>query len=416
MLIVSVPNKKFRETIYLPASKSESNRLLIIEALAKHQQGDNISVNAAIRNLSAARDTQTMLKLLKSKENTLDVLDAGTTMRFLTAFCSITQRKAILTGTLRMQERPIKILVDALTDLGANIKYLQKTGFPPIEILNFKQKSSQISIEGNVSSQYISALLMIAPLLKNGLTMTLVPPITSQPYIQMTLELMKYFGIEYEWQGNVITVKEGEYLMKDYVVEADWSAASYWYSIVALAETGTEIFLPFLKKNSLQGDSSIAQIMEFFGVETSYQQNGIIIRKVGDLKGNIFRYDFTHCPDLAQTMVALCVAMKVTLQATGLESLRIKETDRTAALSNEVAKLGFTFRNKDKGQWILEAQNDVQQHQTAVIQTYQDHRMAMAFAPLALRLPICIDDEQVVEKSYPNFWEELQKIAVIVRK
>lgn len=414
MLIVSIPNKKLQETINLPASKSESNRVLVIEALAKYQNTSSSKYH--IENISAARDTQTMLKLLESQEKTLDVLDAGTTMRFLTAFCAITQRKAILTGTPRMQERPIKILINALTDLGANIKYLQKTGFPPIEIIDFKQKTNQIAIEGSVSSQYISALLMIAPLLKNGLELHLKNKISSKPYILMTLELMKYFGIIYEWNDNIIFVKEGKYQIKNYAIEADWSAASYWYSIVALAETGTAIFLPFLKEKSLQGDSVIAQIMQFFGIETTYQEQGVKIRKINEPKEKYFTYDFAHCPDLAQTIVALCVAKNITLQATGLESLRIKETDRILALAKEVAKLGFVFSSTDEKNWFLKQENPLQEHQTAIIATYEDHRMAMAFAPLAMRLPIGIENEDVVEKSYPNFWEELKKIATIVKK
>jgi 3-phosphoshikimate 1-carboxyvinyltransferase len=416
MYIISVPNKKFSETIYLPASKSESNRILIIEALAKHQSGSSFSANYQIKNLSEARDTQTMLKLLKSREQTLDVLDAGTTIRFLTAFCSITKRKAILTGTPRMQERPIKILVDALTNLGANIQYLQNVGFPPIEIVDFKQKTNQISVEGNVSSQYISALLMIAPLLRNGLQLHLQNQITSKPYIQMTLELMQTFGIRYEWQENSILVEEGIYQMKNYVIEADWSAASYWYSIVALAEKETEVFLPYLRKNSLQGDSVIAEIMPFFGVETIYLENGVRIRKVSEPEESSFPYDFSDCPDLAQTIVALCVGKNMSLQATGLESLRIKETDRTAALANEVAKLGFSFTNIDDKNWLLKPENPIEAYQTALIDTYEDHRMAMAFAPLAMCQAIGIEGEQVVAKSYPNFWEELNKVALIVQR
>ena len=415
MLIVSIFNKKFQETINLPASKSESNRVLILEALAKYQASDT-QTDYEIKNISAARDTQTMLKLLQSQEYILDVLDAGTTMRFLTAFCSITQRKAMLTGTARMQERPIKILVDALQNLGANIKYLQKEGFPPIEIIDFEQKTNQISIEGNVSSQYISALLMIAPLLSNGLELHLQNHITSKPYIQMTLDLMQSFGVNYEWQEDTIFVKSGKYEMKNYAIEADWSAASYWYSLVAMADVGSEFFLPYLRKNSLQGDSIIAEIMQFFGVETVYQENGISIRKIGEPKENTFTYDFSDCPDLAQTIVALCVGKNIGLQAKGLESLRIKETDRIAALASEVAKFGFSFTSIDDKSWTLNSVKPLEEHQTTIIETYEDHRMAMAFAPLALCLPIGIANENVVEKSYPNFWGELKKIAKLLKK
>lgn len=322
----------------------------------------------------------------------------------------------VLLGSPRMHERPIKILVDALNELGADINYLEKTGFPPIEIFGFEQKNNQIGIEGNVSSQYISALLMIAPLLKGGLELTLKNKISSKPYILMTLELMKYFGIDYEWKENIIYVREGKYNMKNYAVEADWSAASYWYSLVALADVGTEIFMPHLKKNSLQGDSIIAEIMNFFGIESHFESEGLRIVKVAEAKDDVFLYDFTHCPDLAQTIVALCVGKNIRLQATGLESLSIKETDRTKALASEVAKLGFTFYRKDEKTWILEPKNTLLTHQTSIIETYEDHRMAMAFAPLAIRSPICIQNEQVVEKSYPNFWEEFRKLATIVER
>lgn len=416
MLVISVTDKKFQKTINLPASKSESNRVLIIEALAKFQQGSTMLGKYQIENISAARDTQTMLKLLESQENTLDVLDAGTTMRFLTAFCAITRRKVVLTGTPRMQERPIKILVDALSHLGANIRYLQKIGFPPVEIIDFEQKTNKVSIEGNVSSQYISALLMIAPLLEKGLELHLKNQITSKPYIQMTLELMELFGVHYEWQENTIFVSAGKYKLKNYTIEADWSAASYWYSIVALAEVGTTLFLPYLKKNSLQGDSIIAKIMQFFGVATVYQEKGIEIKKISEPQTNIFAYDFSDCPDLAQTIVALCVGKGICLHATGLESLRIKETDRIAALAKEVAKLGFIFTDINEKKWVLQPVSPLAKHQTAIIETYEDHRMAMAFAPLTMCLPVGIENEQVVEKSYPNFWEELQKIATIVKR
>ena len=413
MLILSIPKKPFKETIHLPASKSESNRVLIMEALAKYQDSPN---NYKIENLSAARDTKILKEVLKSPERKINVFDAGTTMRFLTAFFCITKKNVVLSGTPRMHERPIKILVDALTELGADINHFEKTGFPPIEIFGFEQKNNRISIEGNVSSQYISALLMIAPLLKGGLELTLKNKTSSKPYILMTLELMKYFGIDYEWKENIIYVREGKYAMKNYTVEADWSAASYWYSLVALADLGTEIFMPYLKENSLQGDSIISQIMNFFGVESYFEAEGLRIVKANEAQNNTLVYDFTDCPDLAQTIVALCVGKNIRLQATGLESLKIKETDRTAALANEVAKLGFEFGSTDDKNWLLEPKSPIKEHQTIVIKTYEDHRMAMAFAPLAICLPICMENEQVVEKSYPNFWEELGKLATIVKR
>lgn len=409
MFLLQLPTN-IRASIQLPASKSESNRVLVIEALARWQHLQKKLPNYSIQNLSEARDTKILQNLLKSSDVRLNVQDAGTTMRFLTAFCAVTNRKAILEGTERMHQRPIGILVEALQELGAEINYLGEKGFPPLQIQAFQQKKNSISIRSDVSSQFVSALLMIAPVMKNGLQITLQNKVSSLPYIQMTLSLMKNFGVESKWIENTITILPQLYQMKDFEVEADWSAASYWYSVAAMAKKA-DIFLPYLKKNSLQGDSKIAQLMEFFGIKTFYEKDGVRICKVGEPEANFFEYDFSNQPDLAQTLVALCVGKNITLIAKGVESLKIKETDRLQALQNEVRKFGFDFYEIAENTWQLVKITDRMPTSPVWVDTYQDHRMAMAFAPLTYLYPLQIENPQVVEKSYPNFWQEWENIA-----
>lgn len=411
-MLLRKPLKKVRVTIDLPSSKSESNRLLVIEALARWQSGQKglRLPNYRIGNISQARDTRILQNLLQSSDYHLDVQDAGTTMRFLTAFCAVTQRKAVLQGTARMHQRPIGILVEALRELGAEIAYLAQEGFPPIAIYGFEQKKRKIAIQANVSSQFISALLMVAPVFEKGLELTLSTRVSSLPYVSMTLFLMKYFGIESIWQTDTIVIEPQLYQLKDFNVEADWSAASYWYSVAALSQEA-EIFLPYLRKDSLQGDCQVASMMEFFGVKTFYTKNGVLIRKVSEPLGNCWEYDFSNQPDLAQTFVALCVGKRVTLVATGLESLKIKETNRLQALQNEVEKFGWSFHEIAPQVWKLEPQKGFRHSTPILINTYQDHRMAMAFAPLSYVTDLLIEEPTVVEKSYPNFWQEWQKIT-----
>jgi len=384
--------------IALPSSKSESNRALIINALSGNQ--------LQLSNLSQARDTQTMIRLLNSPDLVLDVLDAGTTMRFLTAFCVATQRKSILTGTERMCERPIGILVDALRSLGANISYQKKDGFPPIQIEGFEPTTKYLAIRGDISSQYISALLMIAPLLPEGLDLELSGQVASKPYIQMTLDLMTNFGISYEWHENFIRINAQKYQAASYAVESDWSGASYWYSMVALSEKAN-IKLLGLKEKSLQGDKKIVDIMQFFGVDTVFETDGIrLVKQPARVPDYL---DFTQCPDLAQTIAVLAAAKSIPLKMTGLQSLRIKETDRISALVNELAKCQvYTEVIGDSELWILPSHIQVPKK---IISTYDDHRMAMAFAPLALLFKIGIENPKVVAKSYPSFWEDLQKVG-----
>ncbi len=431
--------------INLPASKSESNRVLILQALFSFfQENDkNIAFKPILSNISAANDTVVMQNLLEkitenaSLENpvhlTLDAQDAGTTFRFLTAFCVATRTYATLTGTPRMQERPIGILVDALKELGADIEYLQKDGFPPIQIKYFEQKRDIITLSADVSSQFISALLMIAPTLPKGLTINLLGKISSKPYIMMTLAQMQHFGIQSTYNANEqsISILPQKYKIQDFSVENDWSAASYWYLVASLCPNKTFI-INGLKEKSLQGDSKIVEIMQLFGVKTTFLENGIEIKTtpspsfegeeqtpllpkegLGVVSNPIF-IDFSDCPDLAQTIVALCAIKRISLKMSGLESLIIKETNRIEALNNEINKIGCKLCKEDDYWYVKPIIDFKGDFSNIIFNTYDDHRMAMAFAPLALVLDnICIENPSVVRKSYPNFWEELEKVIFI---
>ena len=384
----------------LPASKSISNRALIINALAGSR--------SELHNLSDANDTQLMLRLVSSGDPVIDVEDAGTTMRFLTAYFTVTNQQKTLTGTPRMKERPIGILVNALRELGASIEYLGVDGYPPHEILGFAgQKTSTIRIRGDVSSQYVSALMMIAPVLPKGLTLELIGKVGSRPYIEMTAALMRHFGATCELGENTISIPHQKYTPAEFTVESDWSAASYWFSLVSLAEEAS-ISLPRLSLKSLQGDSKIAEIMVKLGV-TAELNNGLLELKKSSSAEQI-SWDFTHCPDLAQTVAVVCAAKGITGHFTGLESLRIKETDRIAALQNELRKIGADLLENDKEHWTL--QPSPRLPSSASFSTYEDHRMAMAFAPLATLMNVGIEDQTVVRKSYPNYWNDLKSVGI----
>jgi len=383
--------------IPLEASKSESNRALIINALSGNR--------SVLYNLSKARDTQTMQHLLASKEETLDVLDAGTTMRFLTAYSLLGDKTVILTGTERMQKRPIKILVNALRKIGGKIKYKNEEGYPPIRVKPLeKQKNHEIKIKGDVSSQYISALLMVAPKLPEGLNLHLQGKIGSRPYIQMTLDMMKLFGINTTWTNNTIEIPPQEYLTYPYIVESDWSGASYWYSFVALAEKA-QVRLLGLRQKSLQGDIAIVHIMNRLGVMSTFEEDGVVLKKIPHQKE--FEYDFSDCPDLAQTVAVVCGIKGIKCRMTGLESLRIKETDRIKALKKELKKFKIKLKEIDDGIWQISSEFEPTE-ETIEIETYEDHRMAMAFAPICTHQTISIKDPQVVNKSYPSFWEHVE--------
>ncbi len=384
--------------IKLVASKSESNRALIINALSGNK--------SVLTNLSQARDTQTMLRLLSSEEETLDVLDAGTTMRFLTAYAALGTKNRILTGTHRMQERPIKILTKALKQLGAKVKHLKEDGFPPHQVIPIKnQKTEEVSIKGDVSSQYISALLMIAPSLPNGLVLKLKGKIGSRPYIQMTLDMMKLFGIKSTWTNNTIEIKPQPYQEYPYVVESDWSGASYWFSFVALAKEA-KIKLLGLRQKSLQGDIAIVRIMNQLGVMSTFEEDGVVLQKIPHQKE--VEFDFSDCPDLAQTVAVICGVKHIDCKMTGLESLRIKETDRIKALKKELKKINVKLKETEEGVWEIKSKYEPGQPEVS-IKTYEDHRMAMAFAPLCTHQPVIIEDPSVVNKSYPSFWDDVAK-------
>lgn len=396
--------KLLTSNILLPSSKSESNRALILNAFCKNAGN--------IENISEARDSQTMIRLLQSPDEELDVIDAGTTMRFLTAYFAVGETMKKLTGTKRMQQRPIGILANALNELGANITYDQKIGFPPLRISPFDtQRSKVLSIRGDQSSQFISALLMIAPKLPKGLKLVLKGQVGSRPYIQMTLNLMANFGIESDWNGDTIYIAPQNYAPANYKIESDWSGASYWYALVALSTSAT-VKLIGLRKNSYQGDIAIVSIMNKLGVMSTFEKDGVLLQKVPH--SNEVAFDFSDCPDLAQTVAVTCAGKHINCKMTGLESLRIKETDRIKALKSELKKIDTSFKEIESGVWELnsnfEAGKDV-----LIFETYEDHRMAMAFAPLATMQNISIQNPLVVEKSYPSFWTDLE-IAGILSK
>ena len=389
-------------SIPLPSSKSESNRALVIDALT---EGEN-----TLSNLAEARDTQTMIRLLETNPAVFDVLDAGTTMRFLTAFAAATNQQKIMTGTPRMCERPIGILVDALRSLGADIHYLGVEGYPPLALRGLpKQLTDQIRIRGDVSSQYISALLMIAPVLPLGLTLELEGKVGSRTYIQMTLDLMAQFGIVYRWEGNRIQVAHQAYRPSQFAVESDWSGASYWFSLLACADGGS-LFLEGLKEKSLQGDAAIVDIMSHLGIKSTFQRGGVLLEKqpVTGLKS----WDFSDCPDLAQTVAVTCAILGQNTVFTGLESLRIKETDRIHALQQELGKFNAELREIDPHTFQVIPSVTMPRH--VIIDTYDDHRMAMAFMPLLTKTSVTIADPEVVNKSYPSFWKQVESVGIEV--
>ncbi|WP_026630859.1 3-phosphoshikimate 1-carboxyvinyltransferase [Dyadobacter alkalitolerans] len=403
-ILVHPPQKSIRAEIRLAASKSECNRALIINALTGFE--------CELTNVSEARDSQTMLRLLNSNDAVADVIDAGTTMRFLTAYFAVTGQSKIMTGTPRMCERPIGILVDALRILGADIEYQKETGYPPLKLNGFSYSGqNEINMRGDVSSQYISALLLIAPGLPSGLKIQLEGEVGSKPYIEMTLNQMAHFGINYyaDWHTNTIIIPPFKYQPHPYAIESDWSGASYWYSIVALADDA-EVELLGLKKDSLQGDSAIVDIMRHLGVESTFTERGVLLTKIAPAAS--IGWDFTACPDLAQTVAVCCAVKGITLSLTGIESLKIKETDRVFALQQELQKLGATLKEIEKDHLYEVARiPGFASAETPSIHTYDDHRMAMAFAPAGMVSPIIIEEPGVVVKSYPGYWKDLAVVT-----
>ncbi|KAA6322371.1 3-phosphoshikimate 1-carboxyvinyltransferase [termite gut metagenome] len=396
---------QIKTTIQLPSSKSISNRVLIINALAK---GKLIP-----ENLSDCDDTRVMINALNGEGEVIDIMAAGTAMRFLTAYLSVTPSTRLITGTERMKQRPILILVNALRELGAQIAYTDKEGFPPLCITGTELTGGEIALKGDVSSQYISALLMIAPIVRNGLRLYLTGEIISRPYINLTLKLMKDFGAKVEWDSpHSISVRPHPYQSVPFTVESDWSAASYWYQIATLSEAA-EIELTGLFRNSYQGDSRGAEIFTHLGVETVYTDRGVTLKKT-TIRPERLDEDFMDIPDLAQTFAVTCALQNIPFCFTGLQSLKIKETDRMTALIAELGKLGYVLREENGTTLVWNGERQEAQP-FPVIKTYEDHRMAMAFAPVAIRYPnVKIADPQVVSKSYPKYWEDLGKAGVHV--
>jgi len=402
-------------TINLTGSKSECNRALIIQALSHGR--------VKVENISSAEDTITLAGLLRSSYAVQElkgspVLEAnvgpaGTAMRFLTAYFTLLEgAEVILTGSERMQQRPIGILADALRELGANIEYTGNEGFPPIRIKGgFTQRTHNISIKGNVSSQYITALLLIAARLPLGLRLQINGELTSRPYVEMTLAMLRLAGVYYTWKDNIITIPHQDFTPTSLHIEPDWSAASYWYAIAALADEA-ELFLPGLTQYSLQGDSTITEMMANFGITSQFKNGGVYLQKEAKpLVRKIF--DMKECPDLAQTLIVVCAALGHDATFTGLETLKIKETDRVKALQNELAKIGVKLIEKGQVYKLDCSEKSIPAH--IFVNTYEDHRMAMAFAPLALLIKeVEIEDAQVVEKSYPAFWKDLESVGFVV--
>ncbi len=398
---------RLEATISLPASKSISNRALIIYALSG---GKNMP-----SNLSDCDDTEVIINALRNMPEEIDIKAAGTAMRFMTAYLSVMEGTHILTGTERMKHRPIAILVDALRKLGANIEYVGTEGYPPLRITGQSLNGGLLEIPGNVSSQYISALLMIAPMLKEGMTLHLLGDIISRPYIDLTLWMMGEFGADAEWFSNdTIVVKPQPYKSRDYFIESDWSGASYWYEMMALcADKRSEVKLTGLMDGSKQGDSTTRYIFSLLGVKTQFESKQANIAQTVTLKQNgrcvpKLEYDFINSPDLAQTFVVTCAAKGIPFHFKGLSTLKIKETDRIEALKTEMRKLGYVLQDHNNSELIWDGERCDPSFEQG-IDTYEDHRMALAFAPYALlHDKLIINNPQVVTKSYPHYWEDLR--------
>jgi len=397
--------------IKITGSKSETNRLLLLQALF-----DNISIS----NSSNSDDAIAMAAGLKVDQGVVDIHHAGTAMRFLTSyFASSEGKEVVLTGSKRMTERPIKILVDALRSLGADIQYTQNEGYPPLKIKGKKLTQSKVVMAANVSSQYISSLLLIAPSLENGLELELEGKITSVPYIKMTLSLLDAIGVQNSFKGQLIKVGAKKAVVaQELVVESDWSSASYFYSLCALADIGTHLTLSSYKQDSLQGDSVLREIYQHLGVETQFDHHKIHLKKVAHLSDELIQnglvWDLANAPDIAQTIAVSCFGLGIGCQLSGLHTLKIKETDRLVALFNELSKFGAEVHIDDKS-LSLNAFDGVLNSDVSVA-TYNDHRMAMAFAPLALKTSFTIEDAMVVTKSFPDFWEDMEQLGIQVKK
>jgi 3-phosphoshikimate 1-carboxyvinyltransferase len=403
MIKLYSPNKEIKGFISLPASKSLSNRLLIIRALSEEK--------FKIKNLSESKDTQVLIEALNNLDSqVIDIGATGTAMRFLTAFLSTVYGERILTGSERMKQRPIRALVNILRTLGAQIHYTEKEAYPPLKITGTNLKSKAISIPGNISSQYISALLMIAPYLDKGLKLTIEDKILSKDYIWMTIKLMQEFGAAAEWKQDVIHIEPGNYHGKEIIVESDWSSASYWFEIISLSGNSM-VELTGLEKNSLQGDSVLTELYRTLGVDSVFTNFGVRIKNI-PTTCTYFEYDFTDCPDLAQTLAVTLVAKQIPFKLNGLDNLSIKETDRIQALKNEFEKLGVHLYIKNNNTIWWDGNDEIKIPENHFVETYEDHRMALAFAPLALiSNELILNDPKVISKSYPKYWDDLKSVG-----
>ncbi len=403
-LFISKDSGTVSGDIRITGSKSESNRLLILQALFPQIK---------ITNLSNSDDTQVLQKALSSTEEVIDIHHAGTAMRFLTAYFAPREgRRVVLTGSSRMQERPVEVLVEALGALGADISYLKNEGYPPLRIEGKKFTQQEVSVQANISSQYISALMLIAPSLPNGLKINLQGKATSVPYILMTLKLLERCGIQGQFQNNIIEIPPvAEVPSAELAVESDWSSASYFYSIVALSEKA-EFELSSYREDSLQGDRSVAEIYRKLGVKTTFLEDKVRLQKEEVSKMSFLELDLAGSPDLAQTIAVTCLGLGIPCKLTGLHTLRIKETDRLQALKNEMEKFGGSVAISDD---TLEFSPSEDLKSGIEIETYNDHRMALAFAPLAVKIPLKIKEAEVVTKSFPGYWEELEKVGFSVK-
>ncbi|MCG9794205.1 3-phosphoshikimate 1-carboxyvinyltransferase [Flavobacterium algicola] len=399
-LLLQTTHSNLQATIAVTGSKSETNRLLLLKALFP---------TITLSNTSNSDDSEVMEKALKGDEEIVDIHHAGTAMRFLTAFFAVNEgREVVLTGSPRMQERPIKVLVDALKQLGAVITYEKEEGYPPIRIKGQKITASKVAIPANVSSQYISALSLVASKLENGIELNLVGEITSVPYIKMTLALLNDLDIKTSFEGNTIRVYPAIAVpSKVMVVESDWSSASYFFSLVALADTAS-ITISSYKENSLQGDSALVELYAALGVESNFENNQLTLTKKAKFTPVDVNFELNNTPDIAQTIVVTCLGLGIGCHLTGLHTLKIKETDRLEALRIELIKLGANISVTDETLTLVAA---TEINHNIKIATYNDHRMAMAFAPLALKVPIIIENAEVVSKSYPDFWDDMAKLG-----
>lgn len=403
---IITPPGTLRTAIQLPASKSMSNRALILNALSMSSY--------PIRNLSDCEDTQVLIDAFNSKSNQFDIKAAGTAMRFLTAFLAGMEGEWIIKGSKRMHERPIYPLVETLEAVGAEINYLEKEGYPPLQIKGKRLKGGEVYLSGSISSQFISALLMIAPIMENGLVMHIENEIVSKPYIHLTLSMMEKCGVQAKWDGNDIIVKPQVYNAVEFVVEPDWTAASYWYEMVSLIP-GAEVTLKGLGKNSLQGDSNVTNLFGDLGVTTEFVPEGIIIRNTKKRTKKFF-HDFVNEPDLAQTFTATCCFMDKPFLFSGIQSLKIKETDRVAALINELKKLGYLLNETEIGMLEWDGERCLPEKEPA-LDTYDDHRMAMSLAPGAIVTgSLIINNPKVVSKSYPDFWDDLKQAGFTIEE